>query len=260
MLPLEIVVVKIILILGFPFSTYILLKGVRIRRLWWWRRKRTIARVFMVFGAFMMGITFIPFLSFLDGGSVSVNSEYMVLDQLVLTTRPELTKHLRAVDFTTHPINPEYYAWRAKSEAVGLYTPLTRTIFIPVDGRIETYSDFDIIWWHELGHHVWYYHMSAEQRDRFTKSHEESIAAYYSTSFNVTESQFKYGFVSDYAHTSISEDFAESFSYYIVANNNAEWALEEGYSRAELIKEILQDTIGCSDPECARIPMSASVE
>lgn len=58
---------------------------------------------------------------------------------------------------------------------------------------------------HEIGHNA-YNNLSLETQIQWDKIHSESIQIYNETGF---------GFVSNYAHTNVFEDFAETYSFYM---------------------------------------------
>lgn len=256
MLPWELQVLRVVLVVGFPIGLYAIWKGLRLQR-WWWRRRVITGKWFVVAGVFLAGMTIIPFFSILSfSHSVEVSSDYQALDQLVLTTHPGLVEGLRKVEFTEDPLNPEYYIWRLSSDAIGFYTPMTRTIFIPVDGRMTAFSEFNTVWWHELAHHIWYYHMTHDQRNRFVALHEESHAA-----LGKASTEFRFGFPSEYGMTSPEEDFADSFAYFMTARADMRtWVTEEGASRVAVIEEVLLEIADCIEPGCLKVPMSAASE
>lgn len=107
------------------------------------------------------------------------------LARLVADTPTPYLKGLNIVTdepYTIHLI-PERFS------AIGTYIPASRTIWI------DKNTEFDGVWLHEIGHHLWYYHLTDTERTTFTTLHPTSPPTNYST-------------------TSVEEDFAESFAIY----------------------------------------------
>lgn len=75
------------------------------------------------------------------------------------------------------------------SAPIGTYQYASRSIWIDKESADPG------VWIHEVGHHVWYYHLTDDERTTFSSFHNESQPTNYSSK-------------------NIQEDFAESFAIY----------------------------------------------
>ena len=101
-------------------------------------------------------------------------------------TPNELTTGLALV--TNTQTLTTFFRNAADENSIGTYSQMDRTIYLkPGYGTTDT-------WWHELGHHIYYYRLTDAQRDDWGHIHAAG------------------GEPTDYAYTSAAEDFAESYS------------------------------------------------
>lgn len=158
------------------------------------------------------------------------------LDAEINRTHPALLKNLRSVSIISPQLYLDVFAL-SLTNSLGVYVAPTRSIYIS-----EYTSPYP--WRHELGHHLWYYHLTNQERDSFISLHERDINVNF--------------FPSAYAMTDAGEDFAESFQMLIsessISERRSEW-MENSGGRAELISDVLQRLTGCASPSpsCAFI-------
>lgn len=83
------------------------------------------------------------------------------------------------------------------ADAKATYNPITKHI------RVETDNCDESVFYHELGHHVWYTKLSKHEKQEWCEL------------WNETRS-----FITNYASTNCKEDFAENFAYFIVGSSD----------------------------------------
>ena len=89
----------------------------------------------------------------------------------------------------------EVYCYKARGVAGVFWEDDTSGQYDPVSRRL--YLKYPESWWHELGHHIWHWLLTDEQREDYTRVFDSGS-----------------GSPSKYAEQNVEEDWAESFAYY----------------------------------------------
>jgi hypothetical protein len=128
--------------------------------------------------------------------SLSVTSDRPTDFDFLTITNQEYLDHLSSVEFA--PTSITFSEHRA-----GDYNQYTRTIRIKLNEA--KYS----VWFHELGHHLWYYLLTDDERAEWLRMDASYHSQY--ASGNRTSDLFP----DEYAMKNSGEDFAESFSFLV---------------------------------------------
>ena len=139
---------------------------------------------------------------------LSVVSEDGTGLSLIAETNPDLLSGLNEVNLVKFDgINK----FKHGKTTVATYYAMDRALTIP--HNVVTHIDeapvmVEEIWWHELGHHIWFWHMSDQERQAFEGIHARDW-------LRVEHEEFPY-FPTNYSKTNVREDFAESFSRWVI--------------------------------------------
>jgi hypothetical protein len=173
--------------------TVIILIGciLNIIRISLWKRTTTLGRIILLLTTIIAATTIliqlpvittllspIPLAPHIDGSTT--------LAKLVAATP---APYLRGLTLVTDDQKTLHFLIPSHFSAIGTYIPASRSIWL------DKSQEFDGVWLHEIGHHLWYYHLTDAERATFTTLHTTAPPTNYST-------------------TSVEEDFAESFSVY----------------------------------------------
>jgi hypothetical protein len=165
-----------------------------------------------IFFLYTFAVTLLP--------GLTVKSPNPVVFDFVAGTATPFLDQLRLVSVE----DPQTFALLGGDKrTVGNYRALDRSIHIMNTAVIPE------VWFHELGHAVWFYQMTDAQRNTFDEIHELTMHT------NGT-------FPSTYARTNAREDWAESFSIYVVSANGGGLDIHRRFLVENVIKSI--------DPEC----------
>jgi len=167
-------------------------------------------RMFYVY-IFVSSITLIFAVAFVYDISSPSFSVYGDVNGFVENTNPVLLEGLHVVDFTRSSVPVSLF--EDTSDNAGEYNPANRRIIVvPVNASYAWFDEFS--WWHELGHHVWHWHLTDEER--------EVWKGMYAKDMYIEEAgEFPY-FTTDYAKTSYGEDFSESFARWVYDYSDGE--------------------------------------
>lgn len=139
---------------------------------------------------------------------LSISPAHGQIPALVHQTNPVLLENLREVNHQLDDL-PTYFFDDNKNSS-GEYNGVYRTI--SMEATDEGYEEFT--WWHELAHHIWYWHLTDAERiiwrgtwGKDTLYYINDIYPYYPT---------------EYAKTDPHEDFADSFARFIYEYNHPE--------------------------------------
>ena len=259
---LKIAAFKALAVIGMAFAIHLLIKGIEFQQYWW--RKRVIRGQINIVLSLLVLIIVAPvvFALMTNYGTVHMKAdlpedESSYVLNYIFSVNPKLTEGLRMIDLRESPHSVEFYLWqinwklRQETPAVGMYTPLTKKIYIPLNGNITSVQQLESVWIHELGHHVWFYLLTTEERQSFIELHDLDMDQIETNKLtnetNITTNLTTIGLPSEYAEKSIEEDFADSFQRYFLYHREDAWITLEGASRVKILDDSLARILECEN-------------
>ena len=205
-------------------------------------------------------ISSLMFVAAIATGFAMLPSDFQTIPQfgpvhdLVQQTNPLLLTNLNSIEYGVDEI--PYGLWRGDQENVGEYNGAFRTIVIELQEEDVEQSLWSVesTYWHELGHHLWYWFLTDDERAVW--------AGIYDKDYYIWSNEgFPY-FPTDYASTSAKEDFAESFSRFVIDYPDKEfkWAYRTQFldPERELFLKMFLQRIFEEDPDCG-VPVVSCV-
>jgi hypothetical protein len=193
--------------------------------------------IFLIFCIGILAlIIFIPFsFKIIDKSPLTIlsDSEYEI-PRYVAETDPALLEGLRLIKASASlPIT----IVDSKKNA-GFYLATTRTMTLEVVNRQ--------VYWHELGHHIWFWLLDDYERSAYADLHDYDI----SHMVLFIGDDHGYGFPSRYAITTVEEDFAETMIIY-VAGLDDPFGRNIDPRRKEIIDSAIRRLTGCVEKDAA---------